>query len=955
MVKFIFLFFILFCLGRGEASTPVLLRRAVEALKNPASEANTWLGVLSRSWGAKILIDSLRVEEDASTRESLEQVLVTLAVLDIGGGKIAPWLDDTVTSIATAEAFENTRDVLKNFEGGISEWENLLDPDIDEDERTRRIADSLQRKKAHVKTKWNNDLDNLGSGPNDHRILNQIGKTKRYLKVKAAGGLIGPIFDLASVGVNGWALGTSIRDCINDRAACDYLTITSAAFSIASGLVGLGTFVKCVAGAVSIAGPFGPVAAALLGITATIIEITSRMISTPADTIHSSREMFMKQLAYSAKLQLFNATAIMQNAGTEENDIYFVNQGHLLKWFNSENSLDTTDFGPGTRANQPRRFSLENATCSTPLRPVPQTQLHPHFTGTPFTCPYLVDGVELFSINDPSVSLGYGFYGFAKNYGEYSDESPPPTNVPPYNGVTVIVRTDMVKPDKLSELGLSTGHDELRGLRIRTDTKAGSLQPFNDIVAIGDMPNLDTQEPNSRVLVRTGKGDDVLNIHGRIGPFTSNGRLNADLGDGYNTLSFGKLDSNSGIKGIIFNASTGDIYFKHGLDSQQHVGAVRHVKVLQASEFTDEIQLHGNTVGGDYDFVVLKFQGLATYKIDISVLATQERTGRFLIVDETRRTIDRTDSEHHPIPPMVAFRPGRASTCEGHVPELQLLNFQSGAKTNDILYQDDKILVYGEHTVESGEETTRKEFVRDVEEGEGTCDGERGGNPTMDSSERTPLAIIDIRSSCPVEIETIASDGSCVMRRRKKHELDTHFFPGFRLRIDFSEQTYQGSEANDYAILECPSSEVSHSTSIDLGAGSHDYLVIGQNLFLEPCGLDGVDATMRLIKDLDNGNVWNLVFGGSSVERFTQEARTISITGLEKFLDEYGNVVLRLDEDTPNELDLYEKYSSFSLSNIAEDYENDHRNEIKNNLFTCVNGTGDITAEERIELCETNE
>ena len=143
MVKFIFLFFILFCLDRGEASTPVLLRRAVEALKNPASEANTWLGVLSRSWCAKILIDSLRVEEDASTRESPEQVLVTLAVLDIGGGKIAPWLDDTVTSIATAEAFENTRDVLKNFEGGISEWENLLDPDIDEDERTRRIADSL--------------------------------------------------------------------------------------------------------------------------------------------------------------------------------------------------------------------------------------------------------------------------------------------------------------------------------------------------------------------------------------------------------------------------------------------------------------------------------------------------------------------------------------------------------------------------------------------------------------------------------------------------------------------------------------------------------------------------------------------------------------------------------------------------------------------------------------------
>jgi hypothetical protein len=954
MVKFIFLFFILFCLGRGEASTPVLLRRAVEALKTPASVTNTWLGVVSRSWGIIYLINSLRVEEDASKRESLDQVLVTLAVLDIGGGVIAPWLDDTVTSIANDEAFKNTRDA---FEVGISEWESLIDPDINEGERTRRIADSRQGKKAHVKTTWNNDLSNLGSEPNHRRILNQIGKTRRYLKVKAAGGLIGPLFDLASVGVNGWALGTSVRDCINDRATCDYLTITSAALSIASGLVGLGTFVNCVVGAASIAGPFGPLAAALLGITATIIEITSRVIPTPADTTSSTREVFMKQLAYSAKLQLFDATAIMQNAGTQENDIYFVNQGHLLKWDESGNSLDTIDFGWDTRVDQPRTFSLEQTMCSTPSHPGTPTGQQPRFesTETHFTCPYLVDGVELFSINDPSVSLGYGFYGFAKNYGEYSDEEP---TRPPYNGVTVIVRTDMVKPDKLSHLEESTGHDELRGLRIYTNTKAGNYEPFNDIVAIGDMPNLNTQEPHGGVLVRTGKGDDVLNIHGRIGPFTSNEHLRADLGDGYNILSFGKLDSNSGIEGIIFDAASGNIHFKHGSESRQHVGKVENVSVLQASEFTDEIQLGlpitspENTVGGDYDFVVLKLKGLATYKLYISMLAIQERTGRFLIVDETKRIMD--DSETRPDPPMVAFLPGSASTCEGHVPVLQLLNFQSGAKTNDILYQNDKILVYGEHTVESGEETTRKEFVRDVEEGEGTCDGERGGNPTMDSNERTPLAIINIRSSCPIEIEAIASDGSCVMRRRKKHELDTHFFPGFRLRIDFSEQTYQGSEVNDYAILECPSSEVSHSTSIDLGGGSDDYLVIGRNLFLDPCGLDGVDATMRLIKDVDNGNVWNLVFGGSSVRKFTEEeARTISITGLEKFLDEYGNVVLRLDEDTPNELDLYEKYSS--LSNIAEDYENDHGNEIKNNLFTCVNGNGDITAEERIELCETNE
>jgi hypothetical protein len=102
--------------------------------------------------GCENLIDSYIVFSclDIPVKHSLSlfiyYVMVTLAVLDIGGGKIAPWLDDTVTSIATEAAFENTRYVLKNFEGGISEWENLLDPDIEEDERTRRIAENLRSK-----------------------------------------------------------------------------------------------------------------------------------------------------------------------------------------------------------------------------------------------------------------------------------------------------------------------------------------------------------------------------------------------------------------------------------------------------------------------------------------------------------------------------------------------------------------------------------------------------------------------------------------------------------------------------------------------------------------------------------------------------------------------------------------------------------------------------------------
>ena len=77
---------------------------------------------------------------------------------------------------------------------------------------------------------------------------------------------------------------------------------------------------------------------------------------------------------------------------------------------------------------------------------------------------------------------------------------------------------------QLSELVTRDMSANLRGLNINTARNGA----FKDLVEVGDMPSLDDGET---LEIRTGHGDDALNIDGRLGPFTSTDVLDAQLGE----------------------------------------------------------------------------------------------------------------------------------------------------------------------------------------------------------------------------------------------------------------------------------------------------------------------------------------------------------------------------------------------------------------------------------------
>ena len=165
----------------------------------------------------------------------------------------------------------------------------------------------------------------------------------------------------------------------------------------------------------------------------------------------------------------------------------------------------------------------------------------------------------------------------------------------------------------------------------------------------------------------------------------------------------------------------------------------------------------------------------------------------------------------------------------------------------------------------------------------------------------------------------------------KKHELDTREFDGSRLLIDFTKQTYHGSEKNDYAILKCPSNTVTGPTKINLEEGT-DYLVIGEKRFFEPCDIDRDGVSMNLVKSSDGDNIWELHLRGVT-SKFAEEVHTITLSGLDEFLDEYGNVVLQLNGQTPSRVNLYEKYfTSQKHQNIAKNQKGNQHKKIKENL-----------------------
>ena len=861
--------FLVACYAQEEA-------KVLEYASGKVARFSAGLGIYSRSTIVATLSRALRREDGESVRESLNQAIVTLVVLDVGGGVLAPIVSSIVDYIAKDPLFRSCKEAWWNFGTPFIEGQTKL-----EDMNELQIKNLLKSKKAQVMREFNTVVGNL---PTDHKVLPLLRKAKFWLKVKTFGKVIGPIFDLVGVGVNAWALGTAIRDCVNTNV-CNGGAIASASLSIASGLIGLITFavvMKAGAAVAAVIGPIGAIAGALLAITATLIEIFYK--PPPDQTLIENlrKEALMRSLDSYAKLQVYHANQFFAQNNIERNDLYVVNQGHLPKFFKYSPPKQVI-FGKVASRRPRGEIKVWRNACSNPTwgEPIP-----PVGGFTRNKCQYLEDGNELESTLTEGSKLGFDFYGFTKGAQMFEKWGEGTEDTSQYEGSTVLIPTDKVQESFLSEQEIGTP-PKLRSIVIDTNRKGGITNAYNDLVAIGDMPNLDS---DSTVNVQTGSGSDALNIDGRLGPLTRDTfAIQADLkgpgGTGINTVSFEGMSAAYGIKGVKFDAKTGHVDFfrsETDLEQKQSVGYVRNVQIVGASPFKDYIKMWTELRGDrGFDFTVIKARGLGTYEIDLSDYAYVSKTWNFRIIDNSKGS--HTDN-----------------VCQGHTPVLKIIYFGMDAVANDVLYQNGKIRIYGKRSSsqrphgpssphgkhkKKKEHEKKKTHQRMVHRRTQSCSGEQSSHPEGGKRDKVLIATVAVHSKCPVQIQTENKEGNCMMSPKLVSELDKRFFKGSRTEVDFSQSEYTGSDGADYLVLKCPSSQVTAQRLISPGQSSSDdkdFVMIEKEHFLDACSFNE-ETSPILAKVPSQDNTWVMQMFNAPSDKFDGPGRGPVLRGKEFF------------------------------------------------------------------------
>jgi len=185
-----------------------------------------------------------------------------------------------------------------------------------------------------------------------------------------------------------------------------------------------------------------------------------------------------------------------------------------------------------------------------------------------------------------------------------------------------------------------------------------------------------------------------------------------------------------------------------------------------------------------------------------------------------------------------------------------------------------------------------------------------------------------------------------MMARKKLSELDLVFFNGNRFVTDFT-QNVESMQPDipkiDVCTLKCPEQKVSHSTQIKLGRGSRDYLVIKNDLFLDPCGIDGEGAEMFLKKK--GKSIWKLEFRGEH-EKFTGDGKRHELKGVEWIVNEYGDKIVNLKTVKKDEIDLFDEYTRKTVIDIAKRARREQTDEVEQ----CLHKSRHIDA----NICKTN-
>ena len=926
---------ILFLSIQCSPSTSLSGLSILNSASNKVGYLNSGLGMISRSKNVNAASQMLRGEDDAAVRESLAQAVTTLAVLDIGGGALVPVTQHIIDTITTDSAFKATRDAWGVYREGLEETFKRNFKRLPES-AVKRL---LTNKKNQVLNAFETDLGKVHNIPKYSKTMKYINRAKRWFRAKTAAKVLGPLFDCIGIGVNSWALHTAIRDCNDNPRTCNKGAIASASLGIVSGVVGVGVFVATLVVSSSVSAVLGPVGALVsftLAICATLIEL---FYKPPVDEEEIRRRKTFQMIqvleSYSRR-QLHSANNFMAYNKITRGDLYVVNQGQLPLWIDKNDKLK---FGKSESEN-PREIVYYRGTCESGYN----WRVHRYggFAptnggGDPRRCPLLVDGKNIEAgdvANDDDDDVGYGFYGFttnARNLKRYELLQPDQD----YNGSIILVNTDAVQSSELKKEDLD---EPLRGIEIDT-AKKGNYEAYDDVVALGNMKNLDR---SANVIIRTGLGNDVLNIDGFVGQGTN--QLDADLGPGFNTLSFlGMSENDPDITGIIYDAKNGKVKIYHNGFRQNDVGFVKPVSVLGASPFNlDVIYLFADEKAENgEDFTVVKFKGKAQYRIKMSQVAPMSNRRKKLHPFIPHfKIIDTTDNGNE-----------GENKCENHHPLLQVYELHDSTVANDILYNGTHIKIYGKG---------RDQWLRDAQD---PLDGQKasppirkcygepdGSHPIGGRDGKRLLSTVSFHTKCPAKVEAENEFGVCVIKPRLVSELDSVFFDGENIfsnfRGDIQSSQPRLSKA-DVCTLRCPPQQVTSPSTINLGRGTN-YLVIKNDLFLDPCGIDGEDSDMILRRE--DGETWELEFTGEH-DKFTGNGKKHQLKGVKWIVNEYGHKIIDLEEVREDVINLFDEYTRKTALDIGNQVRREQTDEVADTLTECLQSQ---TAQGLANICKTD-
>ena len=900
-----------------SASSKAILGKVTDVI---AKVANVGLGTYSRSTTVSALSKLLRGEDSVKVRESLNQVISTLALLDIGGGILVPGIQHMVDAIVKDTAFKETRRAFAAYNGKLvgqlnrKSWSSMKSADMKK---------FLKVQKQKILSTFSDDVAKLSR---HSKALKHINRAKNLFRVKSVAKVLGPLFDTIAVGINSWGLSIAIRDCNNDPKNCNRGAIASASLGIASGIIGAGTFVAALVttGTVSaVLGPVGAVVSVVLAICATLIEL---FYPDPARLNAIRREQklsFMRQLDQYSRRQLYAVHRFMAEKKVERGDVYVVNQALLPRYFKPNDELV---FGKDTAKN-PRKNVFIPGKCYDPWDGVARFSGHLSISSNHLYCPTLVDGMKI-SLESKNDETGYGFYGFTKNARSYEFKNRhlyKPSEE--YNGSIVLINTDQVQRSVLRKQREAHLNQELRSIRINTEEK-GKGGAYDDLVAVGNMGNL---HRDAWVRIRTGDGNDVLNIDGL--PSRQVGKLEAILGSGYNTLSFLGMpeDENFDINGIEYDPQSQKLHYFHGSGRRRHyVGTVGKIKILSASPFQDVVHLFASKKSqkGD-DFTVFKFKGKAEYIIDIKKVAKSYRetgSGKPFMF----KIIDNTDNGQ-----------SGDTKCNNHNPLLKIINTGTSGVANDILYRADsrQIWIYGkDRSQQNGDDILGS---ADNPSNAATsplrrCSGEPGnGNHPKGGVGKKLLAIVSFQTKCSGEVKADTDEnGNCMMATRKVTELDLIFYDGNHYFSDFTRDvktTQPTSPKISVCTLKCPQNQVTSSTKIEIGLRPTGVLVIRSDLFLDPCDL-GREGVLRLKKI--SCLLWELQLEGT-LTKFTGGGKRHQLYGFNTIVNENGDTIVDLSQEKRIAIDLYKVYAKKKVNTMAESARRERSKEVANSLEEC--------------------